>query len=189
MDDIDDEFKRLGYKGEMALKDQGIDSILGNYRKVLLESDQFVEMLELRGDKDETGIVIMEKSEKLNEKRDIYRKKVAKQEQLRQDIQKFHQKSKGNNELLKKLYERIHSVEALIQLGEGIENSFFCKQDFLFLKNEYERKCAIKKELLDWIDQCQQYIFSEGNEIELDEEIQNKESVINEFEGELKDLV
>lgn len=189
MDDIDIEFKRLGYKGDIALKDQGIDSILGNYRKVLLESDQFVEVLQLRCDKDETGAVIMEKSEKLNEKRDIYRKIVAKQEQLRQDIQKFHQKSKDNNELLKKLYERIHSVKVLIQLGEGMGNSFFCKQDFLFMKNEYEKKRAIKKELLDWIERYQQYIFSEGNEIELDEEIQNKESVINEFEGELKDLV
>ncbi len=43
--------------------------------------------------------------------------------------------------------------------------------------------------MLDWIEQYQQYIFSEGNEIELDEEIQNKESVLNELGDELKDLV
>lgn len=71
IEDIGSEFKRLGYKGEIVLKDGGIDRILSNYRKILLESNQYVEMMQLKCDKDETGITIMEKSEKLNENQKI----------------------------------------------------------------------------------------------------------------------
>ncbi|HBV81551.1 MAG TPA: hypothetical protein DEB74_01865, partial [Lachnospiraceae bacterium] len=106
VEDIGSEFKRLGYKGEIVLKDGGIDRILSNYRKILLESNQYVEMMQLKCDKDETGITIMEKSEKLNENQKISRTIVAKQEQLRQDIQKLQQKSKDNSQLLKKIYEK-----------------------------------------------------------------------------------
>ena len=64
-------------------------------------------MLQLKCDNDETGITIMEKSEKLNENRKISRTIAAKQEQLRQDIQKLQQKSKDNSQLLKKYMKKV----------------------------------------------------------------------------------
>lgn len=188
-EDIDSEFKRLGYKGEIVLKDQRIDSILSSYRKILLESNQHVEMLLLKCDKDETGAAIMERTNRLNERREKYRTLVTKQEQLRQNIRRFHQKSEDNSLLLKRLYEKIQNVKILIQQGKGMENTFFCKEDFLLLKDEYEKNCSIKKELLNWIDQYQRYILSEGSEIELGQEIQNKEISINGLGNEVDALV
>lgn len=189
IEDIDSEFKRLGCKREIVLKNQRIDSILSSYRKILLESNQYVEMLLLKCDKDETGAAIMERADKLNERREKYRTLVTKQEQLRQNIRRFHQKSKDNSLLLKRLYEKIQNVKILIQQGKGMENKFFCKQDFLSLKDEYEKNCSIKKELLNWIDQYQRYIFSERSEIELGEEIQSKEIIINGLRNEVDALV
>ena len=188
VEDIGSEFKRLGYKGEIVLKDGGIDRILSNYWKILLESNQYVEMMQLKCDKDETGITIMEKSEKLNENRKISRTIVAKQEQLRQDIQKLQQKSKDNSQLLKKIYEKSNTVKMLIQLGEGMENTFLCKQDFLSLKNEYEQNRNIKNELLNWIDQYERAIYSEGNEIELCKEIETKETILRGLGNEIEEL-
>lgn len=145
-------------------------------------------MMQLKCDKDETGITIMEKSEKLNENRKISRTIVAKQEQLRQDIQKLQQKSKDNSQLLKKIYEKSNTVKMLIQLGEGMENTFLCKQDFLSLKNEYEQNRNIKNELLNWIDQYERAIYSEGNEIELCKEIETKETILRGLGNEIEEL-
>jgi len=189
MEDIDSEFKRLGYKGEIVLKDQSINNILGNYRKILLEHNQYVEMLLLKCDKDETGDAIIERTDRLNERREIYRTLVAKREQLRQNIENIHQKSEDNSLLLKRLYEKIQTVKGLIQQGDGMGNTFFCKQDFLSLRDEYEKNRNIKKELLNWIDHYQMDIFSEGNEKELGKEIQNKESIINGLGNEIDALM
>lgn len=69
MEDVDRELKGLGYKGEVVSKDQSIDNILSNYRRILLEYNQYVEMLLLKCDKDETGEAIIERADRLNERR------------------------------------------------------------------------------------------------------------------------
>lgn len=189
MGDINNEFQKLGYKGEYIIGDQVIDSFLSNYRKILLENNQYVEMLLLKCDKDETGTAIMEKMKRLNERREIYGSLKARKEILRQNLQNFHQKSEDSRLRIKKLYEKIQNVQILIQHGEGMGNTFFCKQDFFSLKNEYEKNSSIKEELLNWTDQYQIHIYSERNETDLNDEIENKEANISGLENEIKELV
>ena len=91
---------------------------MSSYRKILLESNQYVEMLLLKCDKNETGVSIMKKAEILNERRELYRTLVEKQEQLRQNIRNIRQKFEDNSKLLKRLYEKIQNVNILLQQGE-----------------------------------------------------------------------
>lgn len=189
VEELREEFQELGYKGEFILINQTFDGILNNWRELLLGSNQYVDMLILRCDEDETGISIMEKMKELNEKRKLFQDSKMRREKLRQNLQKLHQKSKDNHSFLKKLYEKIQNVKALIQQGEGMRYSFSCKRDFLMLKNEYEKNSNMKEELANWVNQYQEYINSEGNEIELDNEIQNKEANISGMTNELGKLV
>lgn len=69
-----------------------------------------------------------------------------------------------------------------------MENTFLCKQDFLSLKNEYEQNRNIKNELLNWIDQYERAIYSEGNEIELCKEIETKETILRGLGNEIEEL-
>lgn len=185
MEELKDEFQKLGYKGKLNLSNRTFDEFINNLRNCLLESGQYVDMLFLRCDEEETGIEIMEKMKKIDEKRERFNDLITRREKLRQNLQDLYQKIEDNHLLLKKLYDKSQCIKNIMQQGDGMRNLFFCKQDFLVLIDKYEKNSNIKEELVDWLNQYQECMISESNETELDNKILNQETNIS---GKIKEL-
>ncbi len=188
VEDIYMDFLKLGYREEVILRNQDMDYFLRDFRKILLENNQYVGDLSSKCDKDETGSDIIRKMKSLNESRERCRALGITREKLRKDLQDIQQKSQDSRVFLKKLYENIEHVHMLIQQGEEMRNIFLCKQDFIALKKEFEKNRSTREELIKWVDQYQPYLFIEENEIELMNEIKKNEKKIDDLDGEIIDL-
>ena len=124
----------------------------------------------------------------LNKKRVIFQNLTNRRELLERNLEDMRKKIDNNNFRLERLYKKIADLQDLIQHGKGMENSFFCKQDFLSFKIEYEENSSLKNKLLKWLEQYQVNICSELNETELDKEIQLKLKEIENFQKEVTEL-
>lgn len=188
VEEIRSKFRKLGYKEETILKEQEAENFLSGCRKILLENNQYVDMLFLKCEKDETGTAIMNKMAELNKRRGRYRALIGHREQLNQNIHAVRQKADDRRLLLKKLYEKIRSAENLIQSGTEIGKSFFGKQDFLSLKSEYEKNCSIREELLQWQERWQDYLNSDLDESELNTKIETQKNSIVHLDHEMQQI-
>ena len=130
----------------------------------------------------------MKKMEWLNKKRVIFQNLTNRRELLERNLEDMRKKIDNNNFRLERLYKKIADLQDLIQHGKGMENSFFCKQNFLSFKIEYEENSSLKNKLLKWLEQYQVNICSELNETELDKEIQLKLKEIENFQKEVTEL-
>lgn len=185
---IADGFQKLGYKGKVMYEGQITKEVLLDYRKILFENYHHVEGLRLKCGKQETGTAILKKMEWLNKKRVIFQNLTNRRELLERNLEDMRKKIDNNNFRLERLYKKIADLQDLIQHGKGMENSFFCKQDFLSFKIEYEENSSLKNKLLKWLEQYQVNICSELNETELDKEIQLKLKEIENFQKEVTEL-
>jgi len=187
-DDIINGFQQLGYKRKLGICNDEIDVFLSECRKILLEYKQYTEVLFLKCDKEESGKVILNKKDILEENRKAYWVLGEKRNKIWQNIKDLHKKIEKYQLEIKKIYEGISNVEMLLKNGKEMENIFFSKQDFFAQKSEYENNTKIKGELLDWINNYQECIYFEGNESELDMKIHDKEIKVAELNKKMNDI-
>lgn len=188
VEELADKFQSLGYKGEVPLITTEMSVFLKNCQRIFFENNQYVEILSLKCDKDETGNIIMERMRLLDEKHEVYRALRNNREQARRDLQEAHQKCEDSSFSIRKLYEKINQIQILIEQGEGVEYRFSCRQDFLAFKNKYEKSKRTKDELSKWLDDYLECIYIEADKASLDEQIQIKGAEIRELRDKIDEI-
>lgn len=188
-EDLQHYFQELGYKGGLSQDTLNMDEgFLKKIRGIIIQNAKHVELLSDKCDINETGAIIKEKEKSLNEKRDYNNALIERRALITREMGVCQEQRKNNIDLIDSFYDRMKNLQDLLYRGEEVQDIFFGKQDFLNCRNEYERKCAQKKELISWIEHNQIYMDAEGNDTELETAIQNKESVIYELKREIENI-
>lgn len=188
-EDLRHYFQELGYKGELSQDTLNVDEdFLKKIRRIIIQNAKHVELLSDKCDINETGAIIREKERLLNEKRDYNNALIEKRTLITHEIEVCQEQRKNNIALIDSFYNRMKNLQDLLCCEEEMQDVFFSKQDFINSRNEYEKKYDKKNELINWIGHYQIYMDTEGDDSELEDEIQNKEKVIGELNREIEDI-
>lgn len=185
-EEIVGKFQCLGYKKKLSLSDRETGDFLQDCYSILFENNQYVEIISLKCNKNETESLIMEKMRLLDQKYNVCRSLRDNREQIRRELQEAHQKCEDSSLSIRQLYEKINRVQVLTKQGEEVKYYFSCREDFLSFKNEFEEKKSKSDRLYKWLSDYQDYISIEVNNDNLDEKIKIAEIEIRGLRSEIE---